>query len=155
MTRPIKGEIVWRTRSPNSGMVAGAARNAVGSGCREIIAGREHQATHAVGVIEGEGHRHLCAPRVPEYQRTDKLSESLAEEIGLVFGAPHSVPGTFAVAVARPIKGNDAVALSGFIHEAADLHVGDHRPVGCVVVNGVGKRLLAFLDVSARLLCRD
>src|SRR6202167_3814423 len=68
---------------------------------------------------------------MPEYQRTHKaeLSESLAEESGLFFGSPRSVAGTFAVAVAGPIERNDTVALGGFIHETADFHVGDHRPI--------------------------
>src|ERR1700733_12567280 len=68
---------------------------------------------------------------MPEYQRTHKaeLSESLAEEIGLLFSSPRSVAGTFAVAVAGPIERNDTVTLGGFIHETADLHVGDHRPI--------------------------
>jgi hypothetical protein len=68
---------------------------------------------------------------VPEYQRPHKaeLSESLLEKIGLFFGSPHSVAGTIAVAVAWPIKDNDTVTLGGFIHETADFHVGNHRPI--------------------------
>src|SRR3954463_9251216 len=58
-----------------------------------------------------------------------ELQKGLVEQFGLLQGTPASVTRALAVAVARSIEGDYAVALARLCNKTADFHIGDHRAV--------------------------
>ena len=130
-SRPSSGETVCRISAPMTGSAGALLPGHVQAQRRRVVARRQNQRGHVLRMQHAPGRRRLRTRRVAQNHRPmhSELLQGCVQQMGLFMRAPGPVCGARAVAEARPVEDPDAVALRGFIDQAAELEVIAHRAV--------------------------